>query len=63
MAITCSFMHCYAPNLEEVEVANWFEPVRLSIHLPPQKKSLILAPPPSPPPPPPLKIFFFFFRF
>ena len=28
-------MHCYAPNLEEVEGANWFGPVHLSTHLPP----------------------------
>ena len=33
-------MHRYAPNFEEVEGANWFGHVRLSIHLP------------SPPPPP-----------
>ena len=34
-------MHCYAPNFEEVEGANWFGPVRLSINLtptPPRKK-------------------------
>ena len=27
-------MHCYAPNFEEVEGANWFGPVHLSINLP-----------------------------
>ena len=32
--ITCTLMHCDAPNLEEVEGANWFGPVHLSIHLP-----------------------------
>ena len=43
--ITCALMHCCAPNFEEVEGANWFGPVRLSIHLhlpqpfpPPKKK-------------------------
>ena len=50
--ITCTLMHCYAPNFEEVEGANWFGPVRLFSHLP--------APPPTPPntfpaPPPPPK--------
>ena len=45
----CS-MHCYAPNFKEVEGANWFGPVHLSIHLP-------LPPPPlTPPPHPPKKI-------
>ena len=48
--ITCTPMHCYAPNFEEVEGENWFGPVRLSIHLP-------LPRPPStrPTPPPPQK--------
>ena len=27
-------MHCYVPNFEEVEEANWFGPVSLSVHLP-----------------------------
>ena len=27
-------MHCYAPNFEEVEGANWCGPVRLCVHLP-----------------------------
>ena len=42
-------MHCYAPSFKEVEVANWFGPVRPSIHLPlppqsspPQKKKKII---------------------
>ena len=33
-------MHCYAPNFEEVEGANWFGPVRLSVHLPSHQSSL-----------------------
>ena len=37
-------MHCYALNFEEVEGANWFGPVRLSVLLPsptpPQKMFL-----------------------
>ena len=37
-------MHCYAPNFEEVEGANLFGPVRLSIHLP------LPSPPSSLPP-------------
>ena len=41
-AITCTFMHCYVPNLKEVEGANWFGPVSLSVHLP--------ITPPRPPP-------------
>ena len=50
-------MHCYAPNLEEVEGADWFGPVHLSIHLPlPHTPTL----PPPPPPPPKKKLFFFF---
>ena len=28
-------MHCYSPNFKEVEGANWFGPVCLSVHLPP----------------------------
>ena len=40
-------MHCYAPNFKEVEGANWFGPVRLSIPLFPPTPL-----PPSPPPPP-----------
>ena len=28
-------MHSYAPNFEESEGANWFGPVPLSVHLPP----------------------------
>ena len=66
--ITCTLMHCYAPNFKEFEGANWFGPVRLSIHLPPY------APHPNPPPkihllelpPHPLpqpKIIFFYFKF
>ena len=35
-------MHCYVPNFEELKGANWFGPVRLSVHLPPNH------PPPSP---------------
>ena len=33
------FMHCYAPNFEELEEANWFGPVSLSVHpsIPPKK--------------------------
>ena len=64
--ITCTFMHCYAPNFEEVEGPNWFGPVRLSVHLlpfphtppPPKKKKFTYsspAPPAPPPPPPPKK--------
>ena len=44
-------MHCYAHNFEEVEGANWFGPVRLSIHLP------------LPPPTPKKKGSFFFLDF
>ena len=46
--ITCTIMHCYAPNFEEVEGANWFGRVRLSIQQP-----LLLNPLTPPPPPPP----------
>ena len=52
-AITCTFMHCYAPIFEDVEVANWFGPVRLHVHLPPL----------PPPPPLPLQKYVFFLDF
>ena len=49
-------MHCYAPYFQEVEGANWFGPVRLSIQLSPP---LHTPPPPTPPDPPPTpKIWF-----
>ena len=25
--LTCTLMHCYAPNFEEVEGANWYGPI------------------------------------
>ena len=69
-------MHCYAPNLEKVEGANWFGPVHLSIHLsppPPQpqlptKKNIFLDLDSlrkknhslKPPPPPPIFFFILF---
>ena len=69
-AISCTFMHCNAPNFEGVEGANCFGPVHLSIHLPhppspppnplPQK---ITSAPLSPPPLPPKKNIFFYFKF
>ena len=40
--ITCTFMHCYTPNFEEIEKANLFGPVRLPVHI-------------HPPHPPPLQ--------
>ena len=42
------FMHCYAPNFEELEEANWFGPISLSVYF-------------SPTSPPPKKVFFFRF--
>ena len=68
-------MHCYAPNFEEVEGANWFGPVRLSINLPPpptQKKKkkkkkrfgfLVKKIQLLHPPPPPTQNFYFRFGF
>ena len=38
--ITCTLMDCYAPSFEEVEGANWFGPVHLSIHLSPDTFTL-----------------------
>ena len=52
LKVKVTLMHCYAPNFEEVEGANWFGTVSLSIHLPRPTPS---NPPPPPPPPPPKK--------
>ena len=49
-AITCTFMRCCAHNFREVEGANWFRPVRLSVDLPLPAR-------------PPKNVFFFFFFF
>ena len=53
-------MHCYAPNFEEVEGANWFEPVRLLFHQPPTAPHIPSRRPVPPPPPPPPNYFFRF---
>ena len=58
LSFHASVLHCdlyfMAPNFEEVEGANRFPPVCLSIHLSPTHTTLPPPHPPSQPPPPPI---------